>query len=313
MKNSNNKRTIDGVFLLDKPTGISSNSALQKIKKLYSAEKAGHTGALDPLATGILPICLGEATKYSSFLLESDKKYKVKAQLGVRTTTSDADGDIVDIRSVDITIENLKKSIYCFVGKQKQMPSIFSALKFEGKPLYYYARKNISVPRKIRDIHVFSIHINEIELPYIDLDIHCSKGTYIRTIIDDLGEKIGCGAHVVELRRTSINDLDIDDALSLDDIEKKYQDRNNFADIDKLLKPLDTLLSKLEVLNLPDDLSKKFLHGQKINLGQLEYKKNLLSDLELYRVYNQNNHDLLGIASINNNIIIPKRVRKNRN
>ncbi|ASK78379.1 tRNA pseudouridine(55) synthase TruB [Paraphotobacterium marinum] len=312
MKNANNKRIIDGVLLLDKPKGISSNSALQKIKKLYSAEKAGHTGALDPLATGVLPICLGEATKYSSFLLESDKKYKVKAQLGIRTTTSDADGDIVDIRNIDITIDNLKKAIYSFVGKQKQMPSIFSALKFEGKPLYYYARKNISVPRKIRDIHVFSIDINEIDLPYIDLSIHCSKGTYIRTIIDDLGEKLECGAHVVELRRTGINDLEIDEALSLEDIEKQFQEKNDLNDIDKFLKPLDTLLSKLDVLNLPEHLSEKFLHGQKINLDQLEDRKDLLHDLELYRVYNEANFDLLGVASINNNIIIPKRVRKNR-
>lgn len=312
MKNANNKRIIDGVLLLDKPKGISSNLALQKIKKLYSAEKAGHTGALDPLATGVLPICLGEATKYSSFLLESDKKYKVKAQLGVRTTTSDADGDIVDIRNIDITIDNLKKAIYSFVGKQKQMPSIFSALKFEGKPLYYYARKNISVPRKIRDIHVFSIDINEIDLPFIDLSIYCSKGTYIRTIIDDLGEKLECGAHVIELRRTGINDLEIDEALSLEDIEKQFQEKNDLNDIDKFLKPLDTLLSKLDVLNLPEHLSEKFLHGQKIHLDQLEDSKDLLHNLELYRVYNEANFDLLGVASINNNIIVPKRVRKNR-
>ena len=147
---------------------------------------------------------------------------------------------------------------------------------------------------------------------YIDLSIHCSKGTYIRTIIDDLGKKLECGAHVVELRRTGINDLDIDEALSLEDIEKQFQEKNDLNDIDRFLKPLDTLLSKLDILNLPAHLSEKFLHGQKINLDQLEDSKDLFHDLELYRVYNKDNFDLLGVASINNNIIVPKRVRKNR-
>ncbi len=197
-------RPINGVILLDKPTGISSNDALQKVKRIYFAEKAGHTGALDPLATGMLPICLGEATKFSQFLLDSDKRYRVIAKLGERTNTSDSDGEVVETRPVDVTLDKLKACIDQFRGESDQVPSMFSALKYQGKPLYEYARKGIEVPRESRKITVYEIVLHRFEGDEVEMEVHCSKGTYIRTIVDDLGEMLGCGAHVTMLRRTGV-------------------------------------------------------------------------------------------------------------
>ena len=179
-------RPIDGVLLLDKPTSISSNDALQKVKRIYFAEKAGHTGALNPLATGMLPICLGEATKFSQFLLDSDKRYRVIAKLGERTDTSDSDGEVVQTREVKIDRGLLERCIAKFRGTTDQIPSMFSALKYQGKPLYEYARQGIEVPRESRKITVFEITLIRFEGHEVEMEVHCSKGTYIRTIIDDL-------------------------------------------------------------------------------------------------------------------------------
>lgn len=197
-------RPVNGVILLDKPTGISSNDALQKVKRIYFAEKAGHTGALDPLATGMLPICLGEATKFSQFLLDSDKRYRVIAKLGERTNTSDSDGEVVETRDINVTPELLDECIDKFRGESDQVPSMFSALKYQGKPLYEYARQGIEVPREARKITVYEIVLHRFEGDEVEMEVHCSKGTYIRTIVDDLGEMLGCGAHVTMLRRTAV-------------------------------------------------------------------------------------------------------------
>ncbi len=197
-------RPVNGVILLDKPTGISSNDALQKVKRIYFAEKAGHTGALDPLATGMLPICLGEATKFSQFLLDSDKRYRVIAKLGERTNTSDSDGEVVETRDINVTPEFLDECIDKFRGESDQVPSMFSALKYQGKPLYEYARQGIEVPREARKITVYEIVLHRFEGDEVEMEVHCSKGTYIRTIVDDLGEMLGCGAHVTMLRRTAV-------------------------------------------------------------------------------------------------------------
>ncbi|MBB1440781.1 tRNA pseudouridine(55) synthase TruB, partial [Shewanella sp. SG41-4] len=192
-------RFIDGIVLLDKDTGMSSNFALQRVKRFFNANKAGHTGALDPLATGMLPICLGEATKFSQHLLDSDKRYLVTAKLGQRTDTSDSDGEVVQTRPVNFTQELLDEKLSFFRGTTQQIPSMYSALKYQGQPLYKYAREGIEVPRESRPITVFELNFIKLEGDELTLDIHCSKGTYIRTIIDDLGEMLGCGAHVIML------------------------------------------------------------------------------------------------------------------
>ncbi len=197
-------RDINGVLLLDKPSGISSNDALQKVKRIFSANKAGHTGALDPLATGMLPVCLGEATKFSQFLLESDKHYHVIACLGQRTDTSDAQGRVVSERAICFTQAQLDAALEIFRGDSLQIPSMYSALKYQGRPLYEYARQGIEVDRPARNIHIYKLQFIRWAGQILELEIHCSKGTYIRTIIDDLGELLGCGAHVTFLRRLQV-------------------------------------------------------------------------------------------------------------
>lgn len=197
-------RDIHGVLLLDKSSGLSSNDALQKVKRLYNANRAGHTGALDPLATGMLPICLGEATKFSQHLLESDKRYRVIARLGQRTDTSDADGIVVSERPVTFSADMLEQALESFRGETQQVPSMYSALKYQGRKLYEYAREGIEVPRESRRIVVYELLFIRHEGDELELEIHVSKGTYIRTIIDDLGEKLGCGAHVTYLRRLQV-------------------------------------------------------------------------------------------------------------
>ena len=212
-------RFIDGIVLLDKDTGMSSNFALQRVKRFFNANKAGHTGALDPLATGMLPICLGEATKFSQHLLDSDKRYLVTAKLGQRTDTSDSDGEVVQTRPVNVTQALLDEKLAFFRGTTQQIPSMYSALKYQGQPLYKYAREGIEVPRESRPITVFELNFIKLEGDELTLDIHCSKGTYIRTIIDDLGEMLGCGAHVVMLRRTQVAEYPYEKMVTLAQLE----------------------------------------------------------------------------------------------
>ncbi len=202
-------RLVDGIVLLDKDTGMSSNFALQRVKRIYNAAKAGHTGALDPLATGMLPICLGEATKFSQHLLDADKRYLVTAKLGERTDTSDSDGEVVQTRPVEFSMTQLEEALEHFRGDSMQVPSMYSALKYQGQPLYKYAREGKEVPREARPIHVYELKFISLENDELTLDIHCSKGTYIRTIVDDLGEMLGCGAHVIMLRRTQVAGLSL--------------------------------------------------------------------------------------------------------
>ena len=212
-------RSINGIVLLDKPTDISSNHALQRVKRIFFANKAGHTGALDPLATGMLPICLGEATKFSQFLLDSDKRYIVTAKLGVRTTTSDSQGDVVTERAVNVNKQQLMAALDTFRGDIMQVPSMYSALKHKGQPLYKYAREGITIDREARPITVYEINLLRFEGDEVDLDVHVSKGTYIRTIVDDLGELLGCGAHVSMLRRTQVADYPYDRMVTIAQLE----------------------------------------------------------------------------------------------
>ncbi|MDH5629342.1 MAG: tRNA pseudouridine(55) synthase TruB [Gammaproteobacteria bacterium] len=293
-------RDINGILLLNKPEGLSSNQALQQVKHLYFAAKAGHTGALDPLATGMLPICFGEATKFSQFLLNSDKGYRVIAKLGIRTDSSDSTGEVVETRPVAVKEAQLVKALKTFEGKISQVPSMFSALKHEGKPLYYYARQGIEIDREARQITIYDIELlrfdqinNEVEL-YIE----CSKGTYIRTIIDDLGQMLGCGAHVTMLNRTFVADFPPEQMIDITQLEK---DREEGISLDQYLLPMDSALEFLPEVVLDQDSEHYFLQGQAINYPDL-------SDVDILRVYNDSG-DFLGIAEVNEDLMLaPKRL-----
>ncbi|MBA6341302.1 tRNA pseudouridine(55) synthase TruB [Colwellia sp. MB02u-10] len=262
-------RAINGVLLLDKPYDMSSNNALQRIKHIYFAQKAGHTGALDPLATGMLPICLGEGTKFSQFLLDTDKTYQVTAKLGVRTSTSDADGEIVSEKSVDVSAEQLAIALDSFRGTTQQIPSMYSALKYQGQPLYKYAREGIEVPRESRDITVFRLDLLRFEGDEVDLDIHVSKGTYIRTIIDDLGELLGCGAHVAQLRRSAVGNYPTEKMVTIKTLETLLaqavaEDVPPSVYLDDLLLPMTTACDGIPAVFV-DDMSANFLrHGNPV-------------------------------------------------
>ncbi|MCL9781097.1 tRNA pseudouridine(55) synthase TruB [Vibrio sp. S4M6] len=264
-------RPVNGIVLLDKPTGISSNDALQKVKRIYFAEKAGHTGALDPLATGMLPICLGEATKFSQFLLDSDKRYVVVAKLGERTNTSDSDGEVVETREVNVSKERLLECIEAFKGETDQVPSMYSALKYQGRPLYEYAREGIEVPREARKITVYSIELLRFEGDEVEMEIHCSKGTYIRTITDDLGEMLGCGAHVTYLRRTGVANYPVDKMVTLEQLntlleQAREQEIEPRLLLDPILMPMDTAVESLPEVNLIPELTDMVQHGQPVQV-----------------------------------------------
>lgn len=276
-------RDINGIVLLDKPLGGSSNQLLQKVRWLYKASKGGHTGALDPLASGMLPLCLGEATKFSQFLLDAEKTYEVTAKLGIRTTTSDADGDVVEEKPVHVNEVEVRNACLSFLGKSKQIPSMFSALKHEGKPLYYYARQGIEIEREPRDIDVYELDVLRIELPFVDMRIKCSKGTYIRSIVDDLGQNLGCGAYVTRLHRTEVADYPTDKMVPLDTLIsiQEQLDEGDFSALDALLIPMDTAVSRLPYITINDEQRSRFDNGQSVVGGS----ENALQAGIAYRVY----------------------------
>lgn len=248
-------RDVHGVLLLDKPTGISSNDVLQKVKRIFNANKAGHTGALDPLATGMLPICLGEATKFSQFLLDADKRYRVIARLGQRTNTSDADGEIISEREINFTQDRLDTALDTFRGVIDQVPSMYSALKYQGKPLYEYARQGIEIPRESRSITVHELKFIRLEGHELELEVHCSKGTYIRTITDDLGELLGCGAHVMYLRRLNVSDYPTERMVTLEQLQQmvataEANEQSPSLTLDPLLLPMDSAVADFPEVNL---------------------------------------------------------------
>lgn len=265
-------RDIHGVLLLDKPQGLSSNDALQKVKRLYNANRAGHTGALDPLATGMLPICLGEATKFSQFLLDSDKRYRVIARLGQRTDTSDADGQIVQERPMNFTQAQLDAALDSFRGDIKQVPSMYSALKYQGKKLYEYARQGIEVPREARSITVYDLQFIRWEGDELELEIHCSKGTYIRTITDDLGELLGCGAHVIYLRRLQVATYPIERMVTLEQLNElleqaQAQEVAPGELLDPLLMPMDSPVENYPEVNLLAVVAGYVKQGQPVQVA----------------------------------------------
>lgn len=294
-------RDVHGVFLLDKPQGVSSNDIMQKVKRLFKANKAGHTGALDPLATGMLPICLGEATKFSQFLLDSDKRYVVTAKLGERTDTSDAEGQVVQSREVNVAEADILAALSAFRGEILQVPTMFSALKHNGKPLYEYARAGITVEREARPITIFELKFIDYQAPFLTLEVHCSKGTYIRTLVDDLGEALGCGAHVTMLRRLAVADYPIEEMMPIEDLAL-LADSFPSSELDRLLLPMDTAVASLPQLNLTAEQTKAVGFGQRVKFENPQALNGLV------RLFSENGQ-FLGIAEITaGNIIRPNRM-----
>lgn len=259
-------RVVNGVLLLDKPVNISSNAALQEVKKIFYAKKAGHTGSLDPLASGMLPICFGEATKFSHYLLNADKSYLVTAKLGEVTTTADAEGAIVKQRPVPIfSAAQILSVLEKFTGAISQVPSMFSALKHEGKPLYELARQGIEVQRAPRPINIFSLKLLNQTADTIELHVHCSKGTYVRNLVEDIGEELGCGAHVSKLMRTHVGSYDKDQMVSMDTLHDLAH-AQDWAALNALLLPEDTMIQAYPALVLTDTATFYLLRGQAVNV-----------------------------------------------
>ncbi|MGL9733905.1 MAG: tRNA pseudouridine(55) synthase TruB [Symbiopectobacterium sp.] len=300
-------RDIRGVLLLDKPQGASSNDVLQKVKCIFNANRAGHTGALDPLATGMLPICLGEATKFSQYLLNSDKRYRVIARLGQRTDTSDADGNVVETRAVTFTAKALAEALERFRGTTQQVPSMYSALKHQGRPLYEYARQGITLPREARDITVYELLFIRHDGNELELEIHCSKGTYIRTVIDDLGKMLGCGAHVTYLRRVQVATYPAERMVTLDQLQallaQAQAERQSLeAVLDPLLMPMDSPVSSYPEVNLPPDVAGYLKLGQAVEATNDP-------DEGLVRITEGDAHAFIGIGIIDDaGRVLPKRL-----
>lgn len=290
-------RDIHGVLLLDKPTGLTSNDALQKVKRLFTAQKAGHTGALDPLATGMLPICFGESTKFSQYLLDSDKRYRVIARLGQRTDTSDSDGQIIAEKPVLITQMDIEQALTHFRGDIMQVPTMFSALKHQGRPLYEYARQGITIEREARPITIYENRFIAFNDNQLGLEIHCSKGTYIRTIIDDLGEMLGCGAHIIYLRRIHVSTYPAEKMVTLEYLQ---QHKDDIELLESLLLPVDSPVQDYPVMTL------SFAQGTDILLGQTIEVNPLSSTPQIVRLYQQ--MDFIGVGQWIGNSISPKRL-----
>lgn len=263
----NKGRNVSGILLLDKPVGITSNLALQKVKRLFDANKAGHTGNLDPMASGLLPICLGEATKVSGYLLDSDKAYLGTIRLGERTNTADAEGEVIETRPVDnIDEARVREVLAQFVGEQEQVPPMYSAIKQNGQPLYKLAREGIEVERKSRKITIFNIDLLRFAGNELEIEVNCSKGTYIRTLAEDIGEALGCGAHLSALRRTQSGPFDMQHVVTLPQLEQLAE--KGTTELDKLLQPMESALIDWPQVSLTEHMAYYLRQGQAVQVPQ---------------------------------------------
>ena len=291
---------INGILLLDKPSGITSNKALQITKNIFNAEKAGHTGSLDPIATGLLPICFGQATKVSKYLIESSKTYRVTAKLGIKTTTGDSEGNVLAKETPEnLQNETIEEVLKLFIGNTKQKPPMFSAIKVNGIRLYKFARKGLTIPRKNRLITVHNICLKNYKEDLLELIIHCGKGTYIRTLIEDIGTQLNTYAHVIGLRRTSIDLLDNQKIITL----KELENIKNNQILNRYLLPLDTALQSLPKICINKEHQSSFSQGQKILLPLKDSYKN-----QNIRVYDHGDQ-IVGLGCIENDgLLKPTRV-----
>jgi tRNA pseudouridine55 synthase len=289
---------VDAVLLLDKPLGMSSNHALQATRRLFNAEKGGHTGTLDPLATGLLPLCFGEATKFAGELLNADKRYHARVHLGITTDTEDAEGAVLAESSVDVTLADIEAVLAEFRGEISQLPPMYSALKRDGKPLYAYARAGIELAREPRQVTIYELKLVSCELPFVEIDVLCSKGTYIRTLAADIGARLGCGAHLAALRRTGIGRLDLSQAIPLAVLEAESEAMRN-----EHLMPVDALLSNVPMARLDAEQTRRIGHGQAIPwAGVIGSRLRLISDIGVF----------LGVGNVSmEHMIHPERLIAN--
>ena len=293
-------RNVNGIILLDKAKGESSNYALQRIKRLFHAKKAGHTGSLDPLATGVLPLCLGEATKISQFLLDSDKRYLAKVKLGERTDSGDSEGVVIDVqRRIDVDYDALVQTLTKFEGEIKQLPPMYSALKHNGVPLYKLARKGISIKRKVRAVTIHKIGLMNFDNNIAEIDVTCSKGTYIRTLADDLGQELGCGAHIIELRRLQAGVFSIDQCRGSNELEK-IRESFGLSGLDKVIVPMERAVETLPEVVLASETARVIRNGQAVSFHELPKSG-------LVRLYEKENFIGIGIVNADGEVA-PKRL-----
>ena len=293
---------VHGVLLLDKVAGHSSNDVLIKAKRLLNAQKAGHTGTLDPFATGLLPLCFGEATKFSQDLLEADKTYEATIHLGIVTNTGDTEGEVVSRAEVAATPEQIDAVLARFRGPQEQIPPMHSALKRDGKPLYEYARAGITLEREARHITIHELVLLDYAAPYLRVRVKCSKGTYIRVLGEDIGAALGCGAHLNALRRIQVGELTLDGAWSLEALAAIAEDQRA-----SMLAPVDALLKSFPKVTLPAELAARFLHGQRLSLGKEQVP--LPTDQGRIRVYRADDGQLLGTGVVKEfGVLAPERL-----
>ena len=291
------RRAVHGVLLLDKDVGMSSNAALQRAKRAYRAEKAGHTGTLDPLASGLLPLCFGAATKFAQASLDADKRYLARLRLGVTTTTGDLEGDVVrTVAGVHVDRAELERACAAFVGETTQVPPMHSALKVDGKPLYAYARAGVDVERAPRRVRIDTIRVVDGAGDSWTLDVACSKGTYVRTLAEDIGAALGCGAHLTALRRTGSGALDVRDALRFADLDAFADD----AARDAVLLPPDALVAAHPALTLAADDAGRFLAGVRRRIDR--------ADAALVRVYGPEPGAFLGTGHVRSGELIAMRL-----
>jgi len=288
------RRIVDGVLLLNKPVGITSNAALQKAKWLLNAKKAGHTGTLDPFADGLLPLCFGEATKFSAYLLDADKRYRAVLQLGVTTSTGDPEGEVLDTREVAVGCDDIAAVLPRFLGEIEQIPPMHSALKHQGRPLYEYARAGIEIERPPRKVTIRALEMIECAPPRIVLDVQCTAGTYIRTLAQDIGAALGCGAHLTALTRTAAGGFSLDQAHALTDLDALDASQRH-----ALLLPADCLVMHLPAVQLDAAGALSLCQGRSV----------LHPDARagLMRVYAPP-HAFLGLADANNGQLVPRRL-----
>ena len=293
-------RSISGIIVLDKAVGLSSNMALQEVKWLFEANKAGHTGSLDPLATGVLPLCLGEATKVSQFLLNSDKRYRARIKLGIRTDSADSEGQIIaQCDGVNVSRKQVEQALQSFKGETQQIPPMHSALKVDGVPLYKLAREGKTISREARSICVYELELTDFQGDEIELEITCSKGTYIRTIADDLGQDLGCGAHIIALRRLQAGAFTEADCVSTDAL-REVKEKHGMDCLDQNLIPMDRAIEDLPEVNLPSIAASQFKNGQSVLVRHLPEEG-------LVRLYEE--EQFIGIGCIDDDgKVAPKRL-----
>ncbi|MFI4932500.1 MAG: tRNA pseudouridine(55) synthase TruB [Burkholderiales bacterium] len=289
------RRAVHGVLLLDKPLGLTSNQALQRAKRLYRAEKAGHTGTLDPLADGLLPICFGAATKFAQACLDADKRYRATLMLGERTASGDRETPVIERRPVNVSRAAVDAACRGFIGPIEQLPPMHSALKKDGKALYDYARAGLEVERAPRRVMILRLDVVEFTAPYLTIDVECSKGTYIRALASDIGQALGCGAHLAALRRTGAGRLDVRDAVTPDALEALGE-----SERDALLRPTDCLLADWPAVRLEADDAGRFLSGLRRRIEG--------ADAAAVRVYGREPDAFLGSAHITGGELIADRL-----